>query len=344
MKKIIYSLMICFAAVLQISAIPIIQPDSVVWEYDYEKENPNFPYTQRHYDYDEQGRVTLIEQSRSTTDEDGTPYFGMPTRFEYTYGPYGMLTRVIRAYNESKREYYQSTKWEYIYNSDGLLTRFNSYRKTSLDTYHLYFYNDSKQLIRETQYNNIGQVTINETFAYDSLGRISELNSTMSGHVYFTYDADGNEIQTDTYYDDVLTLRLYHTYDAEGHELTFLRQENVNGQGLVDYSTGEYTYNEHGDLIREKVHFYVTSDGIYRNDDWDLVYSYQYDGLGRMTRYENEEHYYIYSYDIEYPLALKNTSVEADIPVKILKDGRVLIQKGGYLYDALGRPVARPAF
>lgn len=338
MKKNLFILMFCCAAA-QLMAFPIIEPNGFIWEYDYEY-NDDQPdnicplYARRHYTYDEQGRVTRYEQWEQWYSfvVDSIP----SAIFEYTYGPYGMLTRVVNSYNESNHAYYQSSKWEYFYDENGLLSRFNSYKKTSLDTYHIYAYNDDNQLIRETQYNSFGQITINEAFTYDSLGHLVELSSTRLGHVYYTYDDAGNLIQEENWLGDGPASRSTYTYDADGRMITFFSQRNINGEGLVDICTGEYVYNEHGDLIREFGHSFV----VEFMEDWDISYSYEYDAQGRMTRYENENGYYLYSYSETEPTAVENTS--ADKPLKVMQDGRVLIRRGNRWYDTMGRPAEKP--
>lgn len=153
--------MFCCAAA-QLMAFPIIEPNGFIWEYEYLTESPNSLYARRHYTYDEQGRVTRYEQWYSY-DVDSIP----SAIFEYTYGPYGMLTRVVSAYSESKHAYYQSGKWKYFYDENG---------------YYLYSYSEAEPTaVENTSVNKPmkvmqdGRVLIRRGNRwYDTMGRPAE--------------------------------------------------------------------------------------------------------------------------------------------------------------------------
>ncbi|MBQ6551758.1 MAG: hypothetical protein IJL78_10155 [Lachnospiraceae bacterium] len=117
--------------------------------------------------------------------------------------------------------------------------------------------NGEDYVISKRDYDSDGNIIRNEKYTKDG---------ELDGISTFLYDSDGRQLEQCVYdVEGELTNKHSYKYDLEGK----LIWEYQKIAGLVDGTTIDYTYDDHGNLIQKEKHY---SDGSESVENWECRY------------------------------------------------------------------------
>jgi antitoxin component YwqK of YwqJK toxin-antitoxin module len=178
------------------------------------------------------------------------------------------------------------TVYEYDDN-DLLLTETEEYGDPPVTSYQIkYAYNEAGKQILIEWFNNVGVRDTRIEMEYDERGNLirettySDAKGAVSGMHTLKYDSE-NRVIEDAHYLDEGTTPLYITwneYDEKGN----LIRRSINAKPEVSAArteTDEYTYDEHGRMIRERGYYLDGGEMALRTDT-----EKEYDENGMVTK------------------------------------------------------------
>jgi hypothetical protein len=156
-----------------------------------------------------------------------------------------------------------------VYDSKGILLDHNQKK-----------YNANRKLILDIDSNSTYPLTNKLSYKYDSLGNCTESiwynpDNTIKMQTAYIFDSAGRETERYEYKGDELNYKILITYDKNE---SWSKMIYVTAGGEFDGKT-EYMFDSIGNVIDKKIYDHSLS--------LKSQYTYQYDGKGNMTRYEN---------------------------------------------------------
>ena len=319
--------------------------------------------TTYNFTYDQFGRVTGTSVSGNTLstvayNSDGTvatSTYGNGTVHAYTYDSMDRVTsesydgNVAYRYSYNSQGYLGSLEdvaeddvWVYGYDLAGRLTEEDSMSRTSIR----YAYNDQNNTSAYKVYKRGNKVSAAD-YTYSNVGLLTGV-TTNNGDPNFTYGYDGlNRITSEGHAltsGNVATNYTYHssTQGQSGRIATLSYQKTPTGGSATSMRPGiSYQYNANGQIT-----------SITENNKTN---SYEYDGLGRLTR-ENDEDRNVticYNYDsngnilskVFYPYTtgtLGSATQTISYTYAVSWGDQLLTYDNGstILYDQIGNPVS----
>ena len=319
--------------------------------------------TTYNFTYDQFGRVSGTSVSGNTLstvayNADGTvatSTYGNGTVHAYTYDSMDRVTsesyngNVAYRYSYNSQGYLGSLEdvaeddvWVYGYDLAGRLTEEDSMSRTSIR----YAYNDQNNTSAYKVYRRGNKVSAAD-YTYSNVGLLTGV-TTNNGEPNFTYGYDGlNRITSEGHAltsGNVATNYTYHssTQGQSGRIATLSYQKTPTGGSPTNMRPGiSYQYNANGQIT-----------SITENNKSN---SYEYDGLGRLTR-ENDEDRDVticYNYDsngnilskVFYPYttgALTSATQTISYNYAVSWGDQLLNYNGGptILYDQIGNPLS----
>lgn len=306
--------------------------DGGVYEFGYDaigqlvEERHPMGYT-RTIERDEFGRVTRIkeidgrESRRTYTGENRLESLSQNgSTWQYEYDPDGQLTRLLR-----DGETWQKTEREKLDGTGELVVREtnSSGDKTVLR------YDKEGQLVRSEdplgqavsyKHDAVGQLTgwedargASVEFEHDALGRIAGVDTGEDHRTEMAYDLTGRIRRKNTGVQDI-----HFEYDPAGR---LVRVDHGKGQSI------DYTYDEFGRVLTS-----LTGQGVKTTYAWDA--------LDRKTGERNDipgAGYTLLEWAYTPSGRKKSVTMWKGSDAKYPAEGRRLLQKTDYGYDALGR-------
>lgn len=184
------------------------------------------------------------------------------TTFHYASGR--LIAVLEEVYGDDGYRLYDSIR----YNSDGQLVRLDGYQWLNDEWRHVYYveytYNDQGLIATRTNYN--------------------KFDSWYLGGVYsYTYNADGQIIQSDLDMDGIVYTRVQYAYeDGKLKRETWLSCDFSSVEGdLIPYEVIDYNYRN--GLLQLADHTAYDQNG---QSEWNGSESYQYDDNGNCVEYQ----------------------------------------------------------
>lgn len=204
---------------------------------------------------------------------------------ETTYNEQGDPVKIYSDYTYVER-YFITENFEYIYENGKMLQCLSKTdEESSKPDKIIYTYDENGNLIKFEEKRGLDEsgnpsYTRYETYEYDENGNVTKKELFFDGvmnyrHTY-EYDAKGNKTKETILNFENKTEEIIYTYDENGNLIkTFKPTEKYS-------LTNEYTYNDRGDVLSEKI-----IQEMYETDftqTVDKIYEYEYDEKGNITK------------------------------------------------------------